>query len=671
MIPVLYAPGTTNFSTNGIGRLTDTTECIVHEQRNGCFEMTLTMPTSGRHFTDIQKGSIITAKPSPSRSAQPFEVVNIQKAMDDMTAEIYCQHIAYRLNRIPVKPYTATSATEAFQKLVSNSVETNPFTFSTTVTRAGTYKHTLPSSAKACLQGESGSILQTYQGEYLFNNFAIQLLANRGVDRGTSIRYGKNLLDLNMEESIENVVTGILPFWVGKNGQTDVVMMLPEYVVYSSHVSDFPYPRIECVDFSEEFSSMPTEAELRAAVNSYITNNNIGVPVVDWDVEFATLADTTEYANIALLERMDLCDIVSIYFQDFGISASAKITETYFDVLKSRYKKVHIGDERFTLAQTIASTSAQIAQSEQKQTSYFTQALSQATALLNGDLTGASMITQTDSNGNPIGLIFMDTNDPATAVNCIQINANGIGFSNTGVGGPYNSAWTILNTLDMSQINVIHLNASAIDSGTISADRISGGTLSGVTAEFGQSTQAGYPAIKIFSNGILQMYAGATANLRDTKIYGLDYWYTRNGKTTNNGADISWYVSDEETNPNSNYNYQISGFANKIKGEVNGENRFWLEAGQYGGSFSLYAKTANSLIAAVRKVFSLDSQANELVMFNRANGNREFDVIKSNYGGAITLYDENGEIAVMLDRTGLMFIQNNSIVKTYGPNGIT
>ena len=368
---------------------------------------------------------------------------------------------------------------------------------------------------------------------------------------------------------------------------------------------------------------------------------------------------------------MDLCDIVSIYFQDFGISASAKITEAYFDVLKNRYKKVHIGDERFTLAQTIASTSAQIAQSEQKQTNYFTQALNQATALLNGDLTGASMITQTDSNGNPIGLIFMDTNDPATAVNCIQINANGIGFSNAGVGGPYNSAWTILNTLDMSQINVIHLNASAIDSGTISADRISGGTLSGVTAEFGQSTQTGYPAIKIFSNGILQMYAGATASLQDTKIYGLDYWYTRNGKTTNNGADISWYVSDEETNPNSNYNYQISGFANKIKGEVNGENRFWLEAGQYGGSFSLYAKTANSLIAAVRKVFSLDSQANELVMFNRANGNREFDVIKSNYGGAITLYDENGDIAVMLDRTGLMFIQNNSIVKTYGPNGIT
>ena len=672
MIPILYAPTEASFTSNGLGGLADATECIVHEQRNGCFEMTLVMPTTGQHFADIQKGSYIKALPSPTGTAQLFEVVSIEKSMDDMMAEVYCQHVAYRLNRIPVTPYTANSAWYALQGLSTYAAETNPFTFYTDVTRAGTYNHKIPSSAKACMQGEAGSILQVYQGEYKFDNWTINLLANRGIDRGVSIRYGKNLIDLDMEESIEGVVTGILPYWIGKSGQTDVVMMLPEYVVYSSHASDFPNARTECIDFSEDFEQQPTEAQLRTAANDYITNNNIGVPIVDWDVEFATLAQTTEYSSIALLERMDLCDIVTIVFDDFGINTQAKIVEIYFDVLKERYTKVHIGDQRFTLAETIANTSAQIEQSEAKTTNWFQQALDQATALLNGDLTGASMTTQTDANGNPIGLIFMDTNDPSTAVNCIQINANGIGFSSQGIGGPYNSAWTIGNTLDMSQINVIHLNASAIDAGTISADRISGGTLTGITAEFGQSTQQGYPAIKIFSSGVLQMYSGATASLRDTKIYGLDYWYTRTGKTTNVAADVTWYVSDEETNPNANYNYQISGFANKIKGEVNGENRLWLEAGQYGGKISLYAKTANSLIAAGRETFRFDAEQNEMVMFNRANGNREFDVIKgSTIGGVMTLYDQNGEIAVMLDRTGLQFYQNGSLVKTYGPNGMS
>jgi len=57
MIPILYAPTEASFTSNGLGGLADTTECIVHEQRNGCFEMTLVMPTSGQHFADIQKGS--------------------------------------------------------------------------------------------------------------------------------------------------------------------------------------------------------------------------------------------------------------------------------------------------------------------------------------------------------------------------------------------------------------------------------------------------------------------------------------------------------------------------------------------------------------------------------------------------------------------------------------
>ena len=530
MIPILYAPTEASFTSNGLGGLADTTQCIVHEQRNGCFEMTLVMPTTGQHFADIQKGSYIKALPSPTGTAQLFEVVSIEKSMDDMMAEIYCQHVAYRLNRIPVMPYTANSAWFALQGLSGFAAETNPFTFYTDVTRAGTYTHKLPSSAKACMQGEAGSILQVYQGEYQFNNWTINLLANRGIDRGVSIRYGKNLIDLDMEESLEGVITGILPYWYGKEGDTDTLVTLPEVCVYSSHAGDFPHARTECVDFSGDFDDKPTVVQLRAAANAYITDNNIGVPKVDWDVEFATLAQTTEYSGIALLERMDLCDIVTIIFEDFGINTQAKIVEVYFDVLKERYTKVHIGDQRFTLAQTIASTETQIQESEAKTTTIFQQALDQMTALLNGDLTGASMTTQTDANGNPIGLIFMDTNDPSTAVNCIQINANGIGFSNHGVGGPYTSAWGINNELDMSNINVVHMNASAIDTGTLSADYISGGTISGSQINIGSGVFTVNSAGKVEASNF-NMTGGSidisTAGQHDAKIH-LDYgsWYT-------------------------------------------------------------------------------------------------------------------------------------------------
>lgn len=64
-------------------------------------------------------------------------------------------------------------------------------------------------------------------------------------------------------------------------------------------------------------------------------------------------------------------------------------------------------------------------------------------------------------------LLFLDTPDTETAQNVLRINTNGIGFSTTGVNGPYTNAWTIDG----------QLVADFITAGTMSADRISGGTL--------------------------------------------------------------------------------------------------------------------------------------------------------------------------------------------------
>ena len=61
----------------------------------------------------------------------------------------------------------------------------------------------------------------------------------------------------------------------------------------------------------------------------------------------------------------------------------------------------------------------------------------------------------------------MDTNDTATAQKVIRINENGIGFSQTGINGPYTNAWTIDGAL----------NADFITTGTMEANHIKGGTL--------------------------------------------------------------------------------------------------------------------------------------------------------------------------------------------------
>ena len=83
---------------------------------------------------------------------------------------------------------------------------------------------------------------------------------------------------------------------------------------------------------------------------------------------------------------------------------------------------------------------------------------------------GAVVLDTFNENGDlvqPWRILVMDTANKAQAVNVIQINQNGIGFSRNGVNGEYLNAWTIDG----------HLRAEFIDVGTMLADRIRGGTL--------------------------------------------------------------------------------------------------------------------------------------------------------------------------------------------------
>lgn len=94
-----------------------------------------------------------------------------------------------------------------------------------------------------------------------------------------------------------------------------------------------------------------------------------------------------------------------------------------------------------------------------------------ATNLITGGLGGYVVLDNTDpitgKKAHPWRILIMNTPDKDTAVNVIQINQNGIGFSTTGINGPYRNAWTIDG----------NLVADFITTGTMLADRIRGGTL--------------------------------------------------------------------------------------------------------------------------------------------------------------------------------------------------
>jgi phage minor structural protein len=347
--PILYSATESNFVHNGIGILSACVSCEVTEEANGIFELAMTYPMDGIHFAEICDRSIIKAKVDQFRDAQLFRVYAISKPMNGIVT-VLAEHISYDLSGIPVKPFSALTASSALTGLKENAVADCQFDFWTDKNTQASFKVSVPASIRSRLGGVSGSILDVYGGEYEFDNYTVKLHNSRGQNRGVSIRYGKNLTDIQQDQNCSNVATGVYPYWTDSEQKT--LVELPEKIVNAP--GTYSFVKIRTVDFSAEFETQPSVDQLRERTEKYIQANNIGVPHVSLSVSFAQLDQTDEYKHLNLLERVGLFDTVNVEFPALGVSATAKAVKTVYDVIADRTKSVTLGSVRANIADTIA-----------------------------------------------------------------------------------------------------------------------------------------------------------------------------------------------------------------------------------------------------------------------------------------------------------------------------
>lgn len=455
MIPLLFSPTTTDFTTNGIGRLSDAISCKVHEARNGEFELEMTYPMTGKHFDSIVHSAIIAAKPSARRSLQAFRIYKISKPLNGRVT-INAQHISYQLSFIPVSPFSAASLANALTGFKTNAAEACPFTLSADFTSTSSYAVPLPVSIRSYLGGTRGSILDVYGGEWEWNNYNCILHSARGQNNGYVIQYGKNLIDLKQEESIADTYTGLYPYW-----ESDETMVtLTEKVVHAATAANFPFQRTIVKDFSDKFDNAPSEASLRSLANAYMTSNGIGIPAVNLSLDFVNLADSEEYRNLLTTGNIDLCDIVTVRFSKLGVDVQSKVIDITWNVLKDRYDQIQIGDKRSSLADTIEDqleTINTLATADD-----VARTVDRATGVLNAGRRGHVVINR-NAEGFANEILFLDNENLASAVNVLRINMNGIGFSSTGYQGPYYQAWTLDGVLSLGGVNNAYGDLQILD----------------------------------------------------------------------------------------------------------------------------------------------------------------------------------------------------------------
>lgn len=461
MKPVLFAPTATEFTTNGLGKLSDAASCTVKETRNGAFELTLKYPIEGIHYAEIQQRSIILAKPNPVDLAQPFRVYRISKPINGLVT-VYAYHISYDLTGIPVSPYSAASVQAALAGFSTNAVATNPFTFWSDMTSSGDFTVKSPASVRSLLP----TVLEVYGGEYKYDKYTVRLYQQRGVNRGVTIRYGKNLTDLKQDENCSNVYTGVYAYYSGGNG---IVETSPKV---TPAPGTYDYTRILPLDLTAEFKEAPTAEALKAAAEQYMSDHNIGVPEVSLNVSFVQLEQTQEYKDLALLERVELCDTVTVIFERLGVNATAQVTSTVYNVLIDAYDSVTIGNVRKNVAMTIAEQAQEIAKGPDL--TALQAAVIEATELITGNQGGYVVIHSSTGGDKPDEILIMDQPSIEEATQVWRWNKSGLGYSSSGYNGPYGLAMTIDGKI----------NADFITTGGMDAARITAGILQSKDGRF-------------------------------------------------------------------------------------------------------------------------------------------------------------------------------------------
>ena len=464
MTPILYASSETDFSTLGLGVLNDAISCNVRTVLNGMFELEMTYPTTGMRYKDIAISGIIKVESEKGGTPQLFDIYEISKPLNGIIT-VYASHVSGRKQFIPVMPCSASNITTALQVIKTYSAEDNPFTFWTNKSTSANFSVNVPKSLGQCLGGSEGSLLDVYGGEYEFDNFTIRIWNRRGQDNGVSLRYGKNITSIEQEESIASTITGICPYWADDEGN---IVTVPEKVVQSSRADNFPFKRSVVIDFTQDFDEAPTVAQLRAAAQSYITSNNIGVPNVGMDISYENLADYEEYKDIAILEQVKLGDTVHVYFEPLDIEASARIVETRYNCLLEKYDRIRIGSVKTSLSSTINNSVEEAKQEIIKSGSVLERAFENAIKELTGADGGYVVIRRNEATGQPYEILIMDSPNINSAQSILRLNMNGLGLSKSGINGPYTTAITgqgiVANAITTGVLNAILIQAGVLQS---------------------------------------------------------------------------------------------------------------------------------------------------------------------------------------------------------------
>ncbi len=463
----IYSSDEINFSNNGLGILKDILSCVVTEELNGRYDLELEYISNGQNSEYIVENNILKV-PVIGKSEQLFRIKIIRKDIKTIKATAY--HITYDLSGnflYDVAP-TNQSCAGAMNWILDRTSDEHNFESMSDISKITSTRYVRKNVIEAIL-GESNSILKVWCGELDRDNFTMKILTRVGQDRGLKILYGKNLREIKWQIDTTEVVTKVLP-----QGRDELI--LPEIYIESEFINNYPNPIVKKIDFSDIGVDLESEPQitlevayqmLRDAVNK-LYEEGLDKPKITIEIDILELSKTEQYKELyGAFETIYIGDTVSAYVPKINIDVKLRIISIQYNAIANKIEKLTIGQpivNYFSKQNSQIENELNVIRNDNIP-SALEIAKSNATQQINSALGG--YVYKTNSE-----LFIMDTNNPLTAQRIWRWNINGLGYSNTGINGTYNTAITQDGEIVADFITAGLLDGSMIKANSIKANQL-------------------------------------------------------------------------------------------------------------------------------------------------------------------------------------------------------
>ncbi|HHD9136913.1 TPA: phage tail spike protein, partial [Streptococcus pneumoniae] len=320
--------------------LHEATSAIVKEIMNGDFTLTVKYPISDSGIYQLIQEDMLIKAPTPVLGAQLFRIKKPVEYNDHL--EITAYHISDDVMQRSITPVSVTSQScgMALSRMVQNTkTALGDFSFNSNIQDRRTFNTTETETLYSILLDGKHSIVGTWEGELVRDNFAITVKKSRGENRGVVITTHKNLKNYQRTKNSQNVVTRIHAKSTFKPEGAEKETTI-RVTVDSPLINSYPYIN----EKEYENNNAKTVEELQKWAQSKFSNEGID------KVSDAIKIEAYELDG----QVVHMGDTVNLKSWKHNVDAFKKAIAYEFDALKEEYISLTFDDKAGLLRQEIS-----------------------------------------------------------------------------------------------------------------------------------------------------------------------------------------------------------------------------------------------------------------------------------------------------------------------------